>query len=152
MKRKRLVVIIVLAGVFLMVGCGAVVGLVLVPALTSAGVSESLARIFRLSSVLNDSGLVDGATVTVGRNVSGGRTTRLLKVECRWVGAEPADETAATRVAAIVLDSFDDIANVDRLAISFRQGVQVGPISLRQLQSFEHTLTDWRARRQRLAA
>jgi hypothetical protein len=152
MRGKRLIYILVVCGVLLLGGCGAVVGLYVVPALAGSGIGESFAAAFRLSAAVNGSGLVDGANVKFGRNVVNGQTTRLLTIECHWLGSEPADETAATRVAAIVLDQYDRISEVDRLVIAFVNRAQVGPVNLRQAQSFSHTPVEWQARRQRLTA
>ena len=151
MKTKRLVIVIVVCCVLLLGGCGLVVGLVVVPALSSSGLGEAFVAALRLAATLNESGLVDNANVKFGTNFQNGRRVHSLTVECHWRGSDEADESAATRVAAIVLDAYGRIDEVDVLTVSFVQRTQAGPITLRRGQAYSHPPADWRARRQKLS-
>lgn len=152
MKTKRSILLIVAGCTLLLGGCGLVIGLVVAPALARSGLGQAFGAALQLSQALNASGLVDGANVKVGSTVSQGRTIRTLTVDCRWLGSEPADERAATQVAGLVLDHYDRIAEVDVLTIAFSQRAQVGPVNLRQSQTYSHPLSDWRGRLQRRPA
>ena len=149
---RRTIVIIVGGIVACSALAGVVVAFVVVPAIMNSGVGATLADVFTLRQAIMASGLVTDVNVRVGVNRDSRGSARTLSVDARWQGEPESREIAATRIARIVLDNYEDIQNIDIVSIGLLQGASVGPVSVTQNQRFAYSPAQWRERVARLAS
>ena len=124
MRRGKLT--LVLVAVVVVVGGVATISHVVVPYVANSGLAETLQGAGTVQQALMPSGQVQRADVRVGRNINGTGVTRTLQVNVVLRSTSDLSEAPATRVAEIILDHYQDIADVDALSIRLDSPTNLG--------------------------
>src|SRR6266508_2449034 len=106
---------LILGGAVLVLAGWLLVIRVLVPAILQSGVVETLGEVAALQRRLIESGNVEKADVQIGQTTSTKGAGRHLKVNAVWRGEPDSAESAATRLADVVLQTY---AGIDTIGVA----------------------------------
>lgn len=138
-------VLLILVGLALSAACGIALVQTLAPAIQQSGVVTDLAEAAAIHARLIESGYAEQATVTFNHSGIGPDSKRSLKITAGWRGERMPDADAATLIAGVVLDTYPDVSQLDRVAITISEPTRVGPFTYGQGKTYAYSPAGWRS-------